>query len=682
MPSHTVRATSSTGALAHDSPAGDHFAAAHAGAHGSAVSQWNSHPAPTLSQREAGNYRLGTVNWHGLTLRIENPEGSIREGTGEDGQPWRNVMQAHYGGIAGTRGADGDAVDVFLGPAPESRIAWVINQSAADGSFDEHKVLAGFVDTRNALDAYRFSHSAGWDRFAPPIPVSLDQLRWWLKFGDTSREFSTDLTPPEYDMTESDTVVQGPALTRTFWDSAAMPSSGQTIAGLLYVIRQHDAADGLLLDALTMADITEGAESIKLDALVSEVSKLKPKMVMLQRVMEAAGDTVKPLSMQITDPLRRYGGVQVAVLFELSDGQTITVWFHNPDTSPAKLTPMDSLVSWKWQLNKKDITIVVAPESGRDLNVREVARRVMHLAEKNSAAFAKANVKRAATMAEIAGLRTTLVDRQATLQRLIGQIDVAKVERESRPAAVSVPWKAPGFDPATPEGYAILRAAGEEAMLSVQDTLDSMFQGRLIATRNALRALGWEGGQFQPLSKAGGKLEPNVEHTGLGNNATGIRYYVTGLEGGTKPDNGPEGLRDDLTRTPEELAGIINGWAVESMAKGGALKAEDAAAAEAMRVQAEADAAAGAAQAAASAQAAVPVATQVQTQPEALAAEIAFLKDVQRGARDAMALGDLLAKIEADVQAIAAAGQLDGDLDALANDAITRWVSLDEKANG
>ncbi|MFZ4538415.1 hypothetical protein [Propionivibrio sp.] len=31
------------------------------------------------------------------------------------------------------------------------------------------------------------------------------------------------------------------------------------------------------------------------------------------------------------------------------------------------------------QLNKKDITIVVAPERGEDLNVREMARRIMKL---------------------------------------------------------------------------------------------------------------------------------------------------------------------------------------------------------------------------------------------------------------------------------------------------------------
>ena len=63
-------------------------------------------------------------------------------------------------------------------------------------------------------------------------------------------------------------------------------------------------------------------------------------------------------------------------------------------------------------------------------------------------------------------------------------------------------------------------------------------------------------------------------------------------------------------------------------------------------------------------------------------ADIAYLKDVTRGAHDATDLGELLAKIEAAVQALEAAGLLTGEADTVAGEAITHWVSLDEKANG
>jgi len=214
-----------------------------------------------------------------------------------------------------------------------------------------------------------------------------------------------------------------------------MPMSQQTLADVLYNIQAHDGADGLVFDPMTMADVTEGAERVALDALVTEVGRLKPTLNAMRRIMEAAGNTVQPLGVQISDPVKRYGGVHIAAIFEMSDGQTITVWFHNPDSTPAKLTPADELVSWKWVLNKKDITIVVAPESGSDLNLREVSRRVMRLVEKNSAAFARVNAKRVERMAEIQGLRESLDAKQSELARLHQQIEVAKVEVGERAAA-------------------------------------------------------------------------------------------------------------------------------------------------------------------------------------------------------------------------------------------------------
>ena len=580
----------------------DAFAVAFTGAHHAATSPWNSTAPPSEEQAKAGDYRMGVVDWRGLQLLIENPVHTAREGIGEDGKPWRSTMMAHYGFIAGTHGADGDEVDVFLGPAPESRAAWVLNQTDASGGFDEHKVLVGFVDARQAVDAYRFSYAAGWDRFGVPIPVSLDQLRWWLKFGDTTRPFTIDQVPPEHDMTEATT--SAPSLTRVFWDAAAMPTSGQSLGDVLYGIRQTDTADGLLLEGMTMADIVEGAEVVHLDALVTEAGKLKPKMTALLRIMEAAGQSVKPVAMQLSDLLRRFGGVHVAALFELSDGQTITAWFHNPDMTPAKFTPVDSLVSWKWQLNKKDVTIVVAPESGQDLNLREVARRLMRLAEKNSAAFIKANVKRAATMAEIEGLRTTLSDRQGTLQRLMGQIEVAKVEVSDKQAATD-------RDPVLVHAQAVRRALLALGWTAVGDRM----------------TLAFEGASIWLVSSSGG---------------AGTMFSLTRLVSGVL--DGDEEVSDDIAADP-----AVQAKRLDDLAKSPTLRAEVP----------------------------LPIAPDI-----AVTAEEAFLRDIARGAHDALALNDMLDQIAVAVRKLSAGGLLTGAVDAHASDAITHWATLEETANG
>jgi len=94
------------------------------------------------------------------------------------------------------------------------------------------------------------------------------------------------------------------------------------------------------------------------------------------------------------------------------------------------MAPTDEVISWKWLLNKKDITIVVAPERGADLNVREVARRIMRLAEKNSAAFARANAKRAERMQTISDLKAEITQLEGELKSAQNELEVAKLEWE------------------------------------------------------------------------------------------------------------------------------------------------------------------------------------------------------------------------------------------------------------
>lgn len=144
----------------------------------------NCRPLPTPAQSVAGNYKMGRAFVQGLDVRIENVRGSVRSGTGQDGKTWSNRMAAHYGYIAGTRGADGDAVDIFVGPFPESASAWVINQRDAKGGFDEHKVMVGFATEAQARNGYLNSYDT-CSRLARP--ASALDLRCGLDQGLVDR---------------------------------------------------------------------------------------------------------------------------------------------------------------------------------------------------------------------------------------------------------------------------------------------------------------------------------------------------------------------------------------------------------------------------------------------------------------------------------------------------------------
>ncbi|MGZ8921894.1 MAG: defense against restriction DarA-related protein [Methylosarcina sp.] len=241
-----------------------------------------------------------------------------------------------------------------------------------------------------------------------------------------------------------------------------------TLSQILYDCRRADGDNDLIMDSVSMADILEQADEILLfDALVSTYARLERKMSALKAVMERAGGDVKPVTMQISDPFKQNGVAQVAVVYELSDGQTITFFFHNPDIDPRKIAPPDELISWKLLLNKRDITIIAAPERGKDINVHEVAQRIMKLAAKNSPAFQRANARRAERMKQIEDLKAEIAGLEKELASAQSELEAAKLEYEER-----------SMNPPNPEIEYLYRRQNE-------------MQNRFIAIKKALMGLGW-----------------------------------------------------------------------------------------------------------------------------------------------------------------------------------------------
>lgn len=223
-------------------------------------------------------------------------------------------------------------------------------------------------------------------------------------------------------------------LKRVHWNADAQPYD-QTLDRVLYDLRRADP-DNLLLDAVSMTDILEDSDGVLLfDAMTTPFARLPRMMEMLKGAMQHFSATVKPLDMTISEPFSARGVANVSAIFSLSDGQNLSVYFHNPDTKPKSIGANDEMISWKWMLNKLDVTIVVAPERGKELNIREVARRIMKLAEKNSAAFQRANGKRAERMKKIEGLKEEVAALELELTQAQKDLEVAKLAAEERAIA-------------------------------------------------------------------------------------------------------------------------------------------------------------------------------------------------------------------------------------------------------
>ncbi len=210
------------------------------------------------------------------------------------------------------------------------------------------------------------------------------------------------------------------------WDNDALQS--HTAAELIHELAKHDR-EGQMMDAMCKDDLPKVVSQYDgifelFDALIVDYNRLGLMQDRLFAAMHKANvGSVKPLTVTPTKPFKRNGVTNVAVLFEMDDGQTVTIIFHSPDATPAKLGPKDTLTSWKWLLNKRDVTVAVAPDNGENVQLPALARRILLLVEKNSARFKRTNSKKAEQMQDLADTTSRVEQKTAALDGLNAEIE-------------------------------------------------------------------------------------------------------------------------------------------------------------------------------------------------------------------------------------------------------------------
>lgn len=365
----------------------------------------------------------------GLPITIEVKAGRYRIKRNRD----PHLMPADYGEIEGTKGADKDPIDVFVGVFPESEEIFIINKRNDDGTFDEHKVMLGFYNRKDAEEHYRLAYTRSNLSPNDVVSVTETQFKWWLKkarkdipvtpasfpFDPNNKEVSTTMTAAIYD-----------------WDNG---DESKVAAKVIYDMRGTDKTEELL-EPLDFDDfvseleqdgeVLEGAAQAAFDALVVQNRVLPRKMQLVGKALNRAGNDLKVVDegVKVSEPYKSRGITMVGAVFELTDGQTISILFHNKDTTPNRLSPDDNLIAWRWLLNRKDITIVVAKENGKDQNINSIARKVMILAEKNSRRFVEANKKRQERAAAVQAAKDEITQLEETLKQRIEERDALKQE--------------------------------------------------------------------------------------------------------------------------------------------------------------------------------------------------------------------------------------------------------------
>lgn len=343
--------------------------------------------------------------------------------------------------VADEKGFDGLGFDATIGSQDDSYA--VINLFDSVNRYIDSVAIAGADDADHAihlaLSQFDYLEPAyatlvaneGDGSFEP----SFDSLCWesdtiakLMNNRSQDRGHYLPIITQKMLVTEKNRVTHNDVL----WDGVNLVSHGGDYSRLLVDIQKNDSHHELtaqfdMAGFLANLDVTE----LGLDALMDTNNRLD---LMKERLFRAlAKQSVDGLSVTdavLTKPFKKAGMANVAMQFNLSDGQTFTILFHNPDADPKKLSPQDTMVSWKWMLNKRDITAAVSPKNGENVQLAPLATRMMKVAKANSKRFAAAQSKKAQNQQALTDAQKEVDDKKAKLDTINAHIAELQGELE------------------------------------------------------------------------------------------------------------------------------------------------------------------------------------------------------------------------------------------------------------
>ena len=140
---------------------------------------------PIFKKKSKGKARK-TVQYEGLTIKLDRPKGFVQKSVGKDGKPWERTYTCDYGFLPKTQGGDNEAVDVFIGDdRSHNHDAYWITQKNDDGSFDEYKVMLAFPTRAAAVACYKSHIPAKF--MGPVVSISVEMMKAMLGIHPTEK---------------------------------------------------------------------------------------------------------------------------------------------------------------------------------------------------------------------------------------------------------------------------------------------------------------------------------------------------------------------------------------------------------------------------------------------------------------------------------------------------------------
>lgn len=135
----------------------------------------------------------GMCSFQGLDIMVENQKGTDRQWGKKPDQ--KSHMYYDYGYVVGTKGWDGDEVDVYVGKNFKSNTVFVVTQMKSPDfkEVDEQKIFLGFDTIEQVREAYLNQYSD--PRFMGAVEViTVDMLKLRLALTGSARKALNTLT--------------------------------------------------------------------------------------------------------------------------------------------------------------------------------------------------------------------------------------------------------------------------------------------------------------------------------------------------------------------------------------------------------------------------------------------------------------------------------------------------------
>jgi hypothetical protein len=229
---------------------------------------------------------MGTMDFQGLTIDIENKVGTVRKWRDGEGGTGETHMLNAYGYIKRTRGDDEDELDCYIGPDPDATQVYVIHQQdPKTGRWDEAKAMLGFSNKGDARWAYQMHYNRP-DFAITCSAMDMDAFKRWVRGTDPAQGEMMKAGKPviahviPIDKLRKARISKEEATTASSSPQARNAPSAGTSANYLFNTPKHDQPPPVEGIKETVEELGQNVEAaVKRDQSVYDFMEPVPKVV-------------------------------------------------------------------------------------------------------------------------------------------------------------------------------------------------------------------------------------------------------------------------------------------------------------------------------------------------------------------------------------------------------------------